>query len=109
MFSRIAACLGLPMSELAPAVPPGQHLLRLADRPRTVLDSGVTWEELAASGHALAPAHLLVPPGSGSGGEVVLQRENFVTVLTGLLAFRFAAPGRAAARRSASGASGAAW
>jgi excisionase family DNA binding protein len=88
-FGRIADCLGIPMSDLAPVHPSGRRVIRSDERPRTVLADGVTWEELASRGHTLAPAILLVPPGAGSGGDMTYARENFVTVLAGRLDFVF--------------------
>jgi len=89
-FGRIADCLGIPMSDLAPIYPSGRRVVRSDERPRTVLADGVTWEELASKGHSLAPAILLIPPGAGSGGDMTYTRENFVTVLAGGLDFYFA-------------------
>ncbi len=88
-FGRIADCLGIPMSDLAPVHPSGRRVVRFDERPRTVLADGVTWEELASRGHTLAPAILLIPPGAGSGGDMTYTRENFVTVLAGQLDFDF--------------------
>ncbi|WP_314507425.1 helix-turn-helix domain-containing protein [uncultured Microbacterium sp.] len=87
VFNRIAEALSLSMSDLAPVRDDQRIVMRSADRPKTVLDGGVTWEELASSGHLLAPAMLTVPPGGASGGVVTFSRENFVCVLEGELTF----------------------
>lgn len=91
VFAKLADVLGLQVSELAPATALGQPIVRAADRPRTVLADGVTWEELAPPRCAMSPALLFVPPGEGSGGHVTFAHEQFVTVLEGVLAFEFAA------------------
>ena len=87
VFSRIAVALGIPMSEFAPPMPVTQRLLRAAHRPRTVLGSGVTWEELATAGHTMAPAVMYAEPGASSGGAITVVLENFITVLDGQLSF----------------------
>jgi len=90
MFSRIAETLGIPMSLLAPGRPAGQYLMRASQRPETVLGNGIRWLELAGPGHSMAPAVLLAAPGADSGGYVTLARENFITVVEGVLQFRLA-------------------
>lgn len=88
VFSRIAETLGIPMSLLAPARPAGQYLMKASQRPETLLGNGIRWLELAGPGHSMAPAVLLAAPGADSGGLVTLARENFITVIAGLLQFR---------------------
>lgn len=91
VFNRIAEALDIPMSDLAP-VSNDKKVTRAADRPTTVMADGVRWEELASSGHSMAPALLIVPPGASSGGIVNLSRENFVTILAGELTFDLSGP-----------------
>jgi XRE family transcriptional regulator, regulator of sulfur utilization len=90
MFSRISETLGIPMSLLAPARPAGEYLMKASQRPETVLGKGIRWLELAGPGHSMAPAVLLASPGADSGGYVTLARENFITVIEGILRFRLA-------------------
>lgn len=92
VFNRIAEALGMPPSDLAPMSPGRRAVIRKADRPRTVLASGVTWEELASSGHSMAPAVLIVAPGGSSGGTSTSSRGSFVTILEGQLTINVAAP-----------------
>ena len=93
VFSRLADILGIPMALLAPARPVGQRVMRIADRPSTVLAGGVSWQELAAPGHSLAPALLLAEPAANSGGYVVVSRENFVLVAAGAFIFKIESTG----------------
>ncbi len=88
VFSRIAETLGIPMSLLAPARPAGQYLMKASQRPETLLGKGIRWLELAGPGHSMAPAVLLAAPGADSGGFVTLARENFITIMEGVLQFR---------------------
>jgi excisionase family DNA binding protein len=90
VFNRIAQALNLPMSDLAPISADKQSVMKAAERPKTVMANGVTWEELASSGHSMAPALLVVASGGSSGGMVTLPRENFVTVIAGELTFEIA-------------------
>jgi excisionase family DNA binding protein len=85
VFSRIADALGLPMSELAPPTLTSQLVVTAAQRPRTALGDGVTWEELASSGHTMAPAYMYAAPGASSGGPVLNRRETWFLVLDGKL------------------------
>ena len=78
------------MSAFAPIHTPATSVVRRTDRPRTVLEGGVTWEELSAPGHALEPALLIVPAGATSGGLVTRSGETFVHLLHGALVFAFA-------------------
>jgi transcriptional regulator with XRE-family HTH domain len=82
-FSSIADALGLPLSAFAAPSPWSQRLLPPERRPRTVLGHGVTWEELAATAHAMAPAVMHSEGGATSGGALVLPNETFVFVLDG--------------------------
>ncbi|HEY3775069.1 MAG TPA: helix-turn-helix domain-containing protein [Solirubrobacteraceae bacterium] len=82
-FSGIADALGLPLSAFAAPSPWSQRLLPPEQRPRSVLGNGVTWEELAATAHAMAPAVMHGDPGASSGGALVLPNETFVYVLDG--------------------------
>ena len=92
IFSQLADVLGLPMAALAPARPPGQEVMRVGDRPETVLSGGVLWQELAAPGYTLAPAFMFLDPGCDSGGYVTTSRENFVLVVTGRFEVQLASP-----------------
>lgn len=87
MLSRLADALGLTMAEFAPGSPSAPPVIRPPDRPRTVLEGGVTWEELVAPGHAVEPALLIVPPGGSSGGPMTRAGENFAYMLSGSLHF----------------------
>ena len=91
VFNRIADALGMPMSDLAPSSA-SKSVMRAADRPRTVMADGVSWEELTSSGHSMAPAVLIVPTGASSGGLIDLSRENFVTIIEGELTFDIGSP-----------------
>jgi transcriptional regulator with XRE-family HTH domain len=85
--SRLAGALSLSLTDFAPAAGSGLKVVRPADRLVTELAGGVTWLELAAPGHALEPALLVVPPGETSGGAVSRPAENFVFVLDGSIRF----------------------
>jgi DNA-binding transcriptional MerR regulator len=87
ILSRIADTLKMPMSAFAPIHPPATTVVRRDERPRTVLEEGVTWEELASPGHQLEPALLIIPPGATSGGPITRPGETFVSLLEGSLAF----------------------
>jgi transcriptional regulator with XRE-family HTH domain len=86
-LSRLANALGMPMSAFAPSEPSATKLVRPHERARTVLDGGVTWEELVAPGHSLEPAMLIVPPGASSGGPITRPGGNFVLMMSGELRF----------------------
>jgi Cupin domain len=62
--------------------------MQASQRPETLLGNGIRWLELAGPGHSMAPAVLLAAPGADSGGFVTLARENFITVVEGVLEFR---------------------
>ena len=85
--SRLADALSLSLTDFAPPADAGLSAVRPADRLITELAGGITWEELAAPGHALEPALLIVPPGETSGGAVARPGENFVLVLDGAVTF----------------------
>jgi DNA-binding transcriptional MerR regulator/quercetin dioxygenase-like cupin family protein len=85
--SRLAEALSLSLTDFAPAANAGLKVVRPADRLVTELAGGITWEELAAPGHAFEPALLIVPPGQTSGGAVARPAENFVFVLDGSIRF----------------------
>lgn len=87
ILSRIADALEIPMSAFAPVRPLGTSVVRRDERPRTVLDEGVTWEELVSPGHTFEPAVLIVPPGENSGGPIARPGEIFVFALKGRLTF----------------------
>jgi DNA-binding transcriptional MerR regulator len=87
ILSRLAQALELTLPEFAPRPSRVTNEVRPADRLVTVLAGGVTWEELAAPGHAIEPALLLVPPGESSGGPISRPGDNFVFVLEGVLEF----------------------
>jgi transcriptional regulator with XRE-family HTH domain len=89
VLARMADAFGIPMSGFAGATDPQKRVMRVTDRPRTVLAEGVSWEELVApSSHDLEPALLHVPPGRGSGGVFVRPGESFVFLLEGTLTFQ---------------------
>lgn len=85
-MAKITDAFGIGFSELAP---PGEPLtlIRAGERPTTVIESGVTWEELVIGHRTLEPAMLTVPAGANSGGFVVRPGETFVHVLRGRLTF----------------------
>jgi transcriptional regulator with XRE-family HTH domain len=89
VLAKMADAFGIPMSGFAGSTDPQNRVMRVADRPRTVLAEGVSWEELVApSSHDLEPALLHVPPGRGSGGVFVRPGESFVFMLEGSLTFQ---------------------
>jgi len=89
-LSRMADVFSIPMSKFATPVDPDRRVMRVADRPRTVIGGGVTWEELAPPGsHDLEPALLHVPPGQTSGGRIVRPGDDFAFMLQGGLVFQF--------------------
>lgn len=88
-LARLADAFSIPMSEFAGDVPVGR-VMRSAERPRTVVAGGVTWEELASPGsHDLEPAMLHVPPGQTSGGLVLRPGDIFAFVMQGEMVFEF--------------------
>ncbi len=89
VLARMADVFEIPMSGFAPATPARGRTMRVAERPRTVLAGGVTWEELATPGHDLEPSVLIVPARQDSGGVVVRSGEIFVFLVSGKLAFQF--------------------
>jgi transcriptional regulator with XRE-family HTH domain len=88
ILNSIADTLHMPPSAFAPIRFTDRRLMHANEQPITELDQGVTWHELAAPGHALEPALLVVPPGAGSGGYYGHQGETFVYVLSGSLHFQ---------------------
>jgi len=89
-LSRMADVFSIPMSKFASAVDPSRRVMRVADRPRTVIGGGVIWEELAPPGsHDLEPALLHVPAGQTSGGFIVRPGDDFAFMLHGGLNFEF--------------------
>jgi DNA-binding XRE family transcriptional regulator/quercetin dioxygenase-like cupin family protein len=89
-LSRMADVFSIPMSKFAAGVDPTRRVMRVADRPRTVVGGGVTWEELAPPGsHDMEPALLHVPPGQTSGGFFVRPGDSFAFVQHGGLTFEF--------------------
>lgn len=89
VFEKLAKVLGLAASDLAPKWPHDELLIRAADRPRTVLADGVTWEEMTPPGRPLSVAYLSLPPLASSGGVVTDPLDAFVTVLKGRLEVSF--------------------
>ncbi len=87
ILSRLGQALDITLAEFAPHRRELPSAVGPDDRLVTVLVGGVTWEELAAPGHAFEPALLLVPPGETSGGPLSRPGENFVFVLEGALQF----------------------
>ena len=89
-LSRMADAFSIPMSKFAATGDPAGRVMRRADRPRTMVAGGVTWEELAPPGsHDLEPALLHVPPGQTSGGFIVRPGDDFAFMLHGKLIFEF--------------------
>ena len=89
IHARIADAFEIPIGGLSPVSPVRGRVIRVAERPKTLLAGGVAWEELATSGHELEPAVLIVPASQNSGGVVVRSGEIFVFLLSGFLTFRF--------------------
>lgn len=86
-LSQIADTFEMPMSAFAPIHPPATSVIRRDERPRTVLEGGITWEELTSPGHTLEPAILIIPPKATSGGPLSRPGETFVSLLEGTLVF----------------------
>lgn len=88
-LAKMSDVFGIPMSEFAAKTSFGSgRVMRVSERPRTVLAGGVTWEELARpSSNDLEPALLYTPTKQGSGGTVVRPGESFVYLLSGSLIF----------------------
>lgn len=86
-LNRLADALDLPPSAFAPSSNRASSLVRPDERARTVLEGGVTWEELVTPWHNLEPALLIVPPGASSGGPITRSGEVFVFALAGVLSF----------------------
>jgi DNA-binding transcriptional MerR regulator len=86
-LNRLADVLDMPPSAFAPSSDRASSLVRSDERARTVLEGGVTWEELVTPQHNLEPALLIVPPGASSGGPITRSGEIFVFALTGVLSF----------------------
>ena len=91
-LARMADLFGIQMGDFALLDKRRGRVVRVKDRPKTVLGGGVTWHELASPGHALEPAILMVPPGADNGGVVVRTGEIFVLVLTGEITFNLQNP-----------------
>jgi len=91
LIARLADALLIPMGLLASSTAPPEAVVRKADRPRTVNQGDVVWEELGSPGHDLEPALLSVPAGEGSGGSYSRPGETFVFMLAGTLAFSLSA------------------
>lgn len=90
MMSRIADALHMPQSAFsAPRELHAVHITRADERPMTLLDQGVRWEELSPPGQLLEPALLVVPPGAASGGSYVRPGDSFAYVVSGSLTFSF--------------------
>jgi transcriptional regulator with XRE-family HTH domain len=89
-LARMADVFSIPMSKFAAGGDPTRRVMRVAERPRTVVGGGVTWEELAPPGsHDIEPALLHVPPGQSSGGLIVRPGDDFAFILQGELTFEF--------------------
>lgn len=91
-LARMADLFGIQMGEFAAVGTQRSRIMRVKDRPRTVLAAGVNWLELASPGHALEPAILMVPPGIGNGGLVVRAGEIFILVQLGELTIQLQNP-----------------
>jgi transcriptional regulator with XRE-family HTH domain len=86
VLARMADTFGLSLSQFAPHQASPEKVMRVADRPRTVLAGGVTWEELAAPGrYKMEPAMLHIPPGQSSGGAIIRPGDDFIYVIEGEL------------------------
>ena len=86
-INRLADVLDVPPSAFTPSSGRPSSLVRPDERPRIVLEGGVTWEELVTPWHNLEPALLIVPPGASSGGPITRSGEIFVLGLAGRLLF----------------------
>ena len=84
ILAAMADAFGVHMGYFAPRTEVSR-LVRVSERPRTVLTGGVTWEELAGPGASLEPAVLIIPAGQSSGGVVTRPGDTFVFVLEGRL------------------------
>lgn len=87
IIARIADAFLTPMSGLARFRARDTTVVRADERARSVVEGGVTWEELVLPGHDLEPALLTIPPGRGSGGPYTRPGETFAFVLSGKLQF----------------------
>ncbi len=87
LLASLANGYKMPTTAWVAGPDPETNVVRAADRPRTIIADGVTWEELVAPGHALEPALLVVPPGANSGGAYSRPGEVFVHILAGVLVF----------------------
>jgi transcriptional regulator with XRE-family HTH domain len=86
-LNRLADVLNMPPSAFAPSPGLRSSRVRPDERARTVLEGGVTWEELVTPWHNLEPALLIVPPGASSGGPITRPGEIFVFAMSGTLWF----------------------
>lgn len=93
VLNRLADVLDVPPSAFAPSSDRASSLVRPDERARTVLDGGVTWEELVTPWHNLEPALVIVPPGASSGGPITRSGEIFVFALAGDLSFELLSEG----------------
>jgi DNA-binding transcriptional MerR regulator/quercetin dioxygenase-like cupin family protein len=88
LIAQLANLYRMPTSAFVVAAPdPTTTIVRAAERPRTVMEGGVTWEELVSPGHALEPALLIVPAGGTSGGAYSRPGEVFVHLTSGSMSF----------------------
>ena len=87
VLASMADAFGVHMGYFAPRTEVSR-LVRVAERPQTVLNGGVTWEELAGPGASMEPAILIIPPGQSSGGMVTRPGDTFIYVLEGGLEVR---------------------
>jgi excisionase family DNA binding protein len=92
LLARLADAFTVSTTALVEQSDPAAHLVRPADRPRTVLADGVVWEELAGPGHTVEPALLIVPAGASSGGPYSRPGDTFFHLVAGELSFTFSDP-----------------
>jgi DNA-binding transcriptional MerR regulator/quercetin dioxygenase-like cupin family protein len=94
VIARIADAYLMPISAFTAVRAKDPSVIRKAERTTSVLDGGVTWEDLVLRGHELEPSLLTAPPGEGSGGEYSRPGESFVFLLAGRLRFALGDDGR---------------
>ena len=87
LLSRVASAFDIAMSEFAEPGAISRLIVRADQRSRSVLAGSVVWDELATPRHRMEPAHVIVPPGAGSGGGYGRPGEIFAYVLEGRLEF----------------------
>jgi transcriptional regulator with XRE-family HTH domain len=87
-LAKLADAFSIPMSKFAGQLNSIGRIIRVSERPRTVIAGGVTWEELAVPGkHEFEPALLYIPAGQSSGGMVLRPGDIFAYVMQGEITF----------------------